>query len=100
MEDGITEAYASIVEMYGNVSGELALARKRVNDLAAEVSDLSEHNRRLRDIAERRTFRVDVLEEVVGELSRIITENTDFSLKDLEELELEVRRRFEEEEEE
>lgn len=100
MEDGITDAYASIVEMYGNVSGELALARKRVNELAAEVSNLSEHNKRLKDIAERRQFRIDVLEEVVTELSRIITENTDFSLKDIEDLELEVRRRFEEGEEE
>ena len=100
MPDGITEAYASIVEMYGNVSGELAVAREKINVLAAEVSDLTEYNRRLKDVADRRRDKIEMLEEVIDELSQIITESTEYNLADLEQLELEVRRRFEEGEEE
>lgn len=100
MTDGITEAYASIVEMYGNVSGELAVARQRVNELAAEVSDLTKYNRRLKMIVERRTERTDVLEDIIAEMREIIVEHTNFTYDDLNAIEREVERKFREGEEE
>lgn len=100
MEDGITEAYKSIVEMYGNVSRELALARQRVNELAAEVSDLSAYNKRLKDIADRRGLEIDKCEEVIDVMTNLLVDHTNFTYDDLNAIEMEVRRRFEEGDEE
>lgn len=100
MEDGITEAYASVVEMYGNVSRELALARHRVNELAAEVSDLSAYNKRLKGIADSRALEIDKCEEVIDTLSNLLVDHTNFTYDDLHAIEMEVRVRFEEGDEE